>query len=241
MGRERRTSRRGFVGAAGLVGSGLLLAGCNLLGGTPRDSSGSSMANGEDEVSPAEDLMREHGVLRRILLIYEEARRRIEAGHEVPGEPLGDAVAIVRAFVEDYHEKLEEDLLFPRFREAGVMADLTDVLLEQHKAGRRVTDDLLRLTSNPPLQNAADRQKLVSLLRGFVRMYGPHAAREDTVLFPAIREIVSADEFGDLGEAFEDREHEAFGEHGFADAVDRVAAIELAFRIYDLRQFTPQA
>ena len=33
----------------------------------------------EEEVSPAEDLMREHGLLNRILLIYEEVRRRLTA------------------------------------------------------------------------------------------------------------------------------------------------------------------
>ena len=37
-----------------------------------------------EEVSPPEDLMREHGVLKRILLIYGEAIRRIEANQELP-------------------------------------------------------------------------------------------------------------------------------------------------------------
>ena len=33
----------------------------------------------EDEVAPGEDLMREHGVLKRVLLVYGEAIRRIDA------------------------------------------------------------------------------------------------------------------------------------------------------------------
>ena len=36
-----------------------------------------------EEVSPPEDLMREHGVLKRILLIYMEAIRRIEADQDL--------------------------------------------------------------------------------------------------------------------------------------------------------------
>ena len=40
-------------------------------------------------------------------------------------------------------------------------------------------------------------------LRQFIRMYNPHEAREDTVLFPAFRGIVSANEFDSLGEDFE--------------------------------------
>jgi hypothetical protein len=37
-----------------------------------------------EEVSPPEDLMREHGVLKRILLVYGEALRRMEANEDLP-------------------------------------------------------------------------------------------------------------------------------------------------------------
>ena len=36
----------------------------------------------------------------------------------------------------------------------------------------------------------------------FVRMYEPHEAREDTVLFPQFRKIVSKHEYDALGEEF---------------------------------------
>ena len=37
----------------------------------------------EEDVAAAEDLMREHGVLNRVLLIYEEGLRRLHARQEV--------------------------------------------------------------------------------------------------------------------------------------------------------------
>jgi len=43
-----------------------------------------------------------------------------------------------------------------------------------------------------------------------------------------------------LGEQFEDKEHELFGEDGFDKMVDRVAGIEKILGIYDLAQFTPK-
>jgi hypothetical protein len=76
-------------------------------------------------------------------------------------------------------------------------------------------------------------------MRQFVRMYAPHEAREDTVLFPALRTIVSTNEFHALGEDFEQKEHQLSGEDGFEKMVDRVASIERALGIYDLAQFTP--
>ncbi len=34
-------------------------------------------------------------------------------------------------------------------------------------------------------------------------MYRPHEAREDTILFPALRKLVSKNEYHSLGEKFE--------------------------------------
>jgi hemerythrin-like domain-containing protein len=193
-----------------------------------------------EEVLPPEDLMREHGVLKRILLIYSEAIRRIEGQEDFPPEPLADSAKIIRDFVEDYHEKLEEDFLFPRFKKANKLIDLVNVLLQQHQAGRRLTDVTMHLATNQALKNADDRRKLVDSMRQFIRMYNPHEAREDTVLFPAFRGIVSAHEFDSLGEDFEKKEDELFGQGGFFKVVDHVAEIEKQLGIYDLAQFTPK-
>ena len=75
-------------------------------------------------------------------------------------------------------------------------------------------------------------------MQQFIRMYNPHEAREDTVLFPAFRKIVSPREFDSLGEEFEKKENALFGEDGFEKMVDKVASIEKRFGIYDLGQFT---
>jgi len=204
-------------------------------------STGKAQAGEEgEETGPTEDLMREHGVLRRIMLVYEEAIRRISENRDLPPAVLADSATIIRGFVEDYHEKLEEEQLFPRFEKAGRLADLTRVLRLQHQAGRRLTDTVLRLATAETLNNPGDRSTLLEAVRQFIRMYGPHAAREDTVLFPALRKIVGPREFDALGEEFEQKEDQLFGEGGFEKNVDKVAAIEKTLGIYDLAQFTPK-
>lgn len=191
------------------------------------------------EVSPPEDLMREHGVLDRILLIYDEILwRRLRSGAEFPPEVLAKAAGLIRRFIEDYHEKLEEDYVFPRFEKAGKLTDLVQVLRAQHRAGRRLTDAIKQRATLQAIRTPAEREKLSSDLRFFIRMYRPHAAREDTVLFPAFRSIVSAHEFAALGEAFEDQEHALFGEEGFAKIVAEVAELERPLGIGDLASFT---
>ena len=48
-----------------------------------------------------------------------------------------------------------------------------------------------------------DRHRLIQAMQAFIRMYRPHEAREDTELFPKLREIVSANEFDTISEDFE--------------------------------------
>ncbi len=192
----------------------------------------------EDDVSTNEDLMREHGVLKRVLLVYGEIIRRIRANQEFPPQAVTDSANIIRKFIEEYHEKLEENYLFPRFRKAGKLVDLVDILQTQHQAGRRVTDRVL--VTVPSLKTKEERDKLAGDLHAFIRMYAPHEAREDTVLFPALHQVVSRSEYDTLGEKFDKIERQTFGGDGFDIYVDKIAAIEKQLGIYDLAQFTPR-
>ena len=67
-----------------------------------------------------------------------------------------------------------------------------------------------------------------------------HEAREDTILFPAFRKLVSSNEYDSLGEEFEKNEHRLFGNGGFETMVGRVESIEKKLGIYELSQFTPK-
>jgi hemerythrin-like domain-containing protein len=227
-------SRRAFLRSGIIAGTSLMIA-------SPFASAAEGKKKQEEEVGPPEDLMREHGVLKRVLLIYSEVLRRMDAKQDFPPDALADATGIIRSFIEDYHEKLEEEFLFPRFEKANQLVDLVKVLRDQHQAGRRVTDVTIRLAKLSSLRNESDRAQLASSMRQFIRMYNPHEAREDTVLFPAFHKIVTPHEFDSLGEDFERKENELFGEDGFEKVVDKVAGIEKRLGIYDLAQFTPKA
>ncbi|SDC06956.1 hemerythrin domain-containing protein [Niabella drilacis] len=194
----------------------------------------------EDEIGPPEDLMREHGILNRVLLIYDHFLRMLAANEPVAPQLITASAGIIRTFIEEYHEKQEEDFLFPRFEKAHQLTDLVQVLRAQHQQGRLITGQLLQLGKQPQVSADGDKQRLSSLIAAFIHMYRPHEAREDTVLFPALRKIISKQEFDSLGEDFEKREHQLFGEGGFELFVDKVAGIEQQLGIYDLAQFTPR-
>jgi hemerythrin-like domain-containing protein len=217
--------------------AGLLVAGC---GGGP---GGVKSPVGEHEqggVGPLEDLMREHGVLNRLLLAYDESARRLEARQAIDVNVVAKSADIIRRFIEDYHEKLEEDFIFPRFEKAGFHVDLVATLRRQHRAGRSLTDGVLELAKARTVEQEANRRRLVETLRSFVRMYRPHEAREDTVLFRAFREVVTQEEVSYLAEQFENQERARFGRDGFENIVVQLGEIERALGIFDLNEFTPK-
>jgi len=191
----------------------------------------------DEKVTPPEDLMREHGILDRVLLIYEAGIRKFARTEDFDSGILTRSAEIVRDFIEDYHEKNEETYVFPRFRKARTMSGLVDTLMLQHRAGRRVTATIIKLVPNSR-RDVDDRRQLVSSMQIFITMYRPHAAREDTDLFPKLQELVSPHEYDAMAEEFEKEEHRLFGEDGFEKMADRVAEVERAIGIYDLNQFT---
>jgi hemerythrin-like domain-containing protein len=199
----------------------------------------SAIAQGNDSeaVTPPEDLMREHGVLNRVLLIYEAAIRKLADNEDFDPTVISDSAQVIRQFIEGYHEWNEETQLFPRFRKSGQMVELVNVLYQQHQAGRRLTDTILILA--PDLGRQDEVRPLIEALQAFIRMYRPHEAREDTELFPKLRSIVSPHEFGAMAEDFEKDERRKFGQDGFEMMVQRVADLERAIGINDLSKMTP--
>ena len=104
--------------------------------------------------------MREHGVIRRALLVYYEVipKLRQNAG-SVDAAALRQTAQLFRTFGEDYHERmLEEQHIFPMIRKQG--AELTryaDILTAQHQRGREVTDYVLAVTNGGKISSAACR------------------------------------------------------------------------------------
>jgi hemerythrin-like domain-containing protein len=228
---ERELNRRGALALAAL--------GALTLGGGGAHAVAPFHGEKDEEVTAAEDLMREHGVLRRALNVYAELARRLEAGaRAIDSAALADAAKLFRDFGEDYHERmLEEAFVFPDVRkDGGPNEKLVDALLAQHQRGREITDYVQRVASRSKIGGAA--KPLGRALFAMTRMYNAHAAWEDTVIFPAWKERQTKGKLDEFAGKFEDIEREKFGKDGFEDAVARIAKIEAAFGLGDLAAFT---
>src|SRR5438270_9360920 len=161
-------ARREFLRASAVAGAGLVLVGCGggsktepeqKAGGQTQAVEGDKEEGGE--VTATEDLMREHGVLRRALLVYVAAASKLRANpSSVPPDALQKTANLFRSFGEEYHEKkLEEAFIFPAVKKAGGgAAAYPDVLVVQHERGREITDYVLAATRGAKLGAASAAQ-----------------------------------------------------------------------------------
>lgn len=230
---SRRAALAGAVGLA--AGTALLLPGCARTAEKEKDDDGG--------VAATEDLMREHGVLRRILVVYRESAGLIRAGAAgLDAAALVQAADLFRRFGEDYHEKqLEEQYVFPAVRKAGGEgAGLIDALLRQHDRGREINAFVTAKCGGGKIADG-DAEPVARALESFARMYEIHAAMEDTVVFQAWKESMPKAELAEMSEKFEDIERRQFKGDGFDLAVDAIRAIEQRLGLGDLDRYTPPA
>lgn len=201
----------------------------------------SSAAMTSSSIPPDVDLMEEHGVLKRVLLIYQEALRRINDEQQPPFDAIHAGALIIHDFIEGFHEPLEEGYVFPRLRRAGQLIGTIDTLLLQHARGRERTQIILAGATEQGMATPSTRQEVTGAMSAFIEMYEPHEAREDTVVFPAFRALLTVEQLEDLAVTFADLQRQQFGATAFAAVVRHVAAIEQGLGIYELDQFTPPA
>jgi hemerythrin-like domain-containing protein len=236
-------TRRRFLRLSAATGSALMMVGCADKSPAPGGQQSSKEKEEKGgEVTAAEDLMREHGVIRRALLIYTETSVRLRSDPgSVPPDALQKTARLFRAFGEDYHEKkLEEAYIFPAVKIAGgPAAAMADTLVAQHQRGREITDYILAVTRGAKL-GAANAGELAAAFDSLARMYRAHAAREDTVIFPAWKQTLSAGQLDEMNDKFEEIEHQQFGKDGFEDAVRQISDIETSLALGDLSAFTAQ-
>lgn len=236
-------ARRTFLAKSTAIAAGPILAAI-----TGSNSSAPAQENAQlraqdkqSPILPAELLMREHGVMSRVFLVYEEAVRRLRAKEELPPNGLLDAAKLTRNFFEDHHVKIEEELLFHQFIRRKLLNDTITVLTKQHESGRKLTDEILQLSTADQLAKPGNTEKLIAAVEAYNRMYRAHIAREDTVFYPMLAKVYTTTELKSFADQINEKEVKLFGAKGFEKLVEEVDAVEKRFKLDDLDSFTPRA
>lgn len=208
-----------------------------------------------------DDLFLEHSLLNRILLIYDNQLLEKQPNYIV----INSAAKIVRKFIEDHHEQMEEKFIFPLFLAPNVgtnidthISTLIKELINQHNIGREITSKIISLTevanvnANMGANMGADMGdnidengggkyesvKLKGLLFAFIKLYRAHEAFEETVIFKNIHKYISREEYVKLDEKMDEIEDELFGEGGYDKILEQVKSLEETIKIGNLSYYT---
>lgn len=213
----------------------------------------------EQSESVVEDLMSEHSLLDRVLLIYEEIISRMENNKPFDRGIIKAAALIIRAFIEDFHEPNEEAYIFPVLIKHHKEVELVNELISQHRLSRTLTDTIIKLSEekiiNKQLANGnkqaidghkqllmdpekINKQQLIINMQKFVYLYRFHESREDTVVFREFKKLISEKEYKRIGKILEEAEEKKFGKDGYENILGFVEALEKLLDIYDLKKIT---
>lgn len=195
----------------------------------------------EVKYSPIEDLMEEHSILRRALLIYEECMRRMNINEDFDPNLLVETTNVIKVIIIFHHALLEHEYIFPRFREADKYVEMCDILTDQHGAAGEQEELILKYANRDSINNPEEKEILINALKRSIRVFRPHIDREDTEMFPEFKTVVTPYEFYELGKKFKEIEYQKWGESGHRQMVDKIIKVEKALGINDLDSFTPRS
>lgn len=174
-----------------------------------------------------EELVTEHGAIKRMLRIIDEVSRRLDAGEPVATEDLEGIVEFIRVFADKCHHAKEEGLLFPAMVEAGIPREQgpIGVMLSEHDVGRgyvgRMADAVRRY-------GGGDREAAAEVAenaRGYAALLAQHIDKEDHILYPMADRVLTDERQRELLEEFEviERDVVGAGKHEeFHELLDRL-------------------
>lgn len=191
-------------------------------------------------ISPTEILSREHAIMERLMIVLESEVARIANGEGIDLFPVNHAAITIKAFGADHHMVDEEQFIFPKLREAGTMDSLVDTLELQHDKGREIIGRIIDLTRAGHIEDPGHLNELASLCMSFVIMYRPHAAWEETVVFPALYDISTENYIDNINMRMHEEERALMSDPGMHRLMDNLHKIEKAAGTSELERFTPR-
>ena len=197
----------------------------------------SGLKEGMEKISPTEELSTEHGMLTRILLAMDKTLKAAGSSPKAELGVINQACQLIQQAVVDHHMKIEEQDVYPRFRDTE-LADCTATMKTQHAEARKMIARLDDLSKTGAVRSRSDLEELNRVFNDFKDMITAHAAWEETVLFPVMEGTWSEGELKGLRQAEERDEKKLLGKDATEQLYTMLADLEAAAGVTGLRDFT---
>lgn len=177
--------------------------------------------------------MKEHGLLKRAILIYNELLSpHLKHSDKKILKLFHSTAFIIEKFIHEHHEITEELEIFPiihkRSKSTGIKY-LVNILIRQHQKVRENTQKILSSKKLDVVKKEA---------KDFIRTYNAHGTREDTEIFPEFNKLISKEELMELSNRMEEVEEKRFRKNGFENILNIMKKIEKVLGIDKLEFYS---
>lgn len=155
-----------------------------------------------------EVLKQEHRVIKRILLVLEEAAWRVAHGRSIDPGIFPAIIDFMRTFADRCHHVKEEDELFPALGSSGMDTEggLIGALIQEHEEARSLVKQMAAAVDNLAEEEAA--AELDAISRIYVNLLSMHIEKEDVTLLPLVDRTLTQKQQMALAVRFEEVEDE---------------------------------
>jgi len=173
-------------------------------------------------------LVAEHELIERAMAVLKGCLESIELSVEVDTVKLGRALDFLIQFGDRIHNTKEEQFLFPLMGRKGipVQGGPIGVMIMEHEAERQLLSRMLTLLPGFTELPFADRIHFKEEGMEYLKIRADHIWKENDILYPMGRQVLSDDDNRDLLAAFERINSDHYGEHAFAHFQVMVAEVE---------------
>jgi hemerythrin-like domain-containing protein len=157
-----------------------------------------------------DELEQDHRAIQNVSAGMCAVAELLESGKQLDPSILANLVQFFRIFTEGCHQEKEEKYLFPLIETKGsvtVNRHLRE-LEHEHRTAASLVDQLARVSNIYLANPLMMRNRLASIIRELAEIYPKHIWREDYLLFPMARRMLSANEQDHLQESFDAIESE---------------------------------
>ncbi|BAI63026.1 conserved hypothetical protein [Methanocella paludicola SANAE] len=189
-------------------------------------------------VSAPEALSREHAMLTRLLLAIDNVVDSALDDRSTDLSPINSAANAIQKVVADHHMAFEEESVYPRMEQIDYLSSMTETLEGQHDDARVVNKMVLDLTRGGKVKGKSEMDELALLTKSFKDMITAHAAWEETVIFPAMYDLLPERDMDDINKQFMEAEQRLLGNKGIVEIYRAIDNIEEAAGTHDLSMYT---
>lgn len=161
--------------------------------------------------TPIEMLLACHARIRHFM----QLSRTLATAEDAPLPEISDAATAVFRYFSlalPLHEADENESLFPRLHaalpEGALVREAAETMVEQHKAINELVAELLFLCSSldrNPGRFFALARRLEHVTCALEQIFAAHLGLEETVVFPALQKLLSAEQFEEMLQEMNER------------------------------------